>query len=88
MKESSTYQAILAEGVAEGALQEARKNVLLVGREAWGEPDEAAAAAINALADVQQLEEMLRRAVHVRSWQELLGKPGPRRRNGRGKHSP
>jgi predicted transposase YdaD len=84
MKESSTYQAI----VAEGALQEARKLLMLVGQERWGTPDEATAAAINAITDVQPLEELTRRTQHVRSWQELLGRPAPRRRNGRRKTTP
>jgi hypothetical protein len=79
MKESVTYQAVLEEG----ELKAARKAVLLVGRERLGEPDASSAAAINALADVPRLEELLRRAVHVSSWQELLGTPVPRRRGRR-----
>jgi hypothetical protein len=84
MKESSTYQAI----VEEGALQEARQLLMLVGKERLGKPDTATAAAINAIADVRQLEELVRRAVHVRTWHELFGQPTPRRRNGRRKTTP
>jgi hypothetical protein len=84
MKESSTYQAI----VAEGMVQEARKALLLVGKELLGEPDQATVAAITAIADVQQLEELLPRVAHVRTWRELLGQPTPRRRNGRRKTTP
>jgi hypothetical protein len=84
MKESVTYQAI----VEEGALQEARKMLMLAGKEILGKPDKATAAAINAIADVPRLEELLRRAVHAGSWQEVLGQPTPRRRNGRGKTTP
>jgi hypothetical protein len=54
MKESSTYQAI----VEEGLLQEARQLLMLVGQEPLEEPDTAAAAAVNAIADVRQLEEL------------------------------
>jgi hypothetical protein len=84
MKESSTYQFI----VQEATLQEARQFLMLVGQERLGEPDAATAAAINAIADVRQLEALGRRAVHVRSWRELIGQPAPRRRNGRRKTTP
>lgn len=84
MKESSTYQFI----IEEATLQEARRSVMLVAQERLGEPDMATAAAINAIADVRQLEELMRRAVHVRSWRELIGQPPPRRRNGRCKTTP
>jgi hypothetical protein len=84
MKESSTYQFI----VQEATLQEARQMLMLVGQERLGKPDTGTAAAINAIADVRQLEELARRAVHVRSWRELIGQPAPRRRNGRRKTTP
>src|SRR5207302_4518799 len=38
MKESSTYQAILEEGEAIGKAEEARKMLLLQGRDRFGEP--------------------------------------------------
>src|SRR5207253_2343305 len=38
MKESVTYQAILEEGEAKGKAEEARKMLLLQGREQFGEP--------------------------------------------------
>jgi predicted transposase YdaD len=79
MKESTTYQAILEEGRLEGA----RKMLLLVGRERLGEPDATSAAAINAMTDVEQLHNLGRQAMHVSSWQELLGTPAPRRRGRR-----
>jgi hypothetical protein len=61
---------------------------MLVGKELLGELDEATAAAITAIADVQQLEELLPRVAHVRTWRELLGQPARRRRNGRRKPTP
>jgi predicted transposase YdaD len=89
MKESSTYQAIVAEGLAQGlaqgAAQEARKALMLVGKKLLGEPDEAAATAINAIGDVHQLEQLIQRACDVSSWEELLAQPTPRRRHGRRK---
>jgi hypothetical protein len=87
MKESSTYQAIVAEGRAEGlslgAIKEARKFLLKVGRKRFGRPDEATRAAINAISDVSRLEQLGERMLEVESWTELLATPTPRRRNGR-----
>jgi predicted transposase YdaD len=83
MKESVTYQAILREGEA----NEARKILLLLGRDQFGEPSADVQAALNALADVNRIEELTLRLKHVASWQELLGLPAPRRRSPRKKPS-
>ena len=45
MRESTTYQAILDEGRAEGQAAEARKLLLRLGRKHLGEPDAAVEAA-------------------------------------------
>jgi hypothetical protein len=94
MKESSTYQAILAEGRAEGraeglasgrtegAVAEARKVLRLQCDEAFGPPDARTAALIDRLDDLGRLEEMLKRVRTAASWQDLLGRP-PARRGGR-----
>jgi hypothetical protein len=103
MKESVTYQAIVAEGkaeglaeglaegrtkglaegrtkgLAEGEVQEARRILLLQGRSRFGEPSSQALAAIEALADVRQLEDLSVRMLEASSWQELLGSNGPGR---------
>ena len=88
MKESTTYQAILsegkAEGVAEGKTEEARNMLLLLGRRRFGEPPPEAVAALDALSDVSRLEELGVRLLEASSWQELLGLNGPGRR-GRGR---
>lgn len=77
MKESVTYQAILregeAKGLAEGQAKEARRILLLLGRSRFGEPTPEAAAALNALAEVEKLEQLSLRLLQVSSWQELLG---------------
>jgi predicted transposase YdaD len=77
MKESSTYQAILAEGRTEGRLEgriEALKNTLLrLGRHRFrSPPDDAVQAAIQAITDEGRLERMTERLLTVSSWQELL----------------
>ncbi len=87
MKESSTYQAILEEGRAEGAVAEAKRMLRLQGEAAFGPPDSRAAAAIERLDDLPRLEEMLLRVRTAASWPELLGRPPSARRGGREKLS-
>jgi predicted transposase YdaD len=92
MKESSTYQAIveegraegIAQGMAEGAVAEAKKLLRLLGDEAFGPPDAATTAAIEQLDDLVQLEDLLRRERTAGSWRELFGPSAfSRRRGGR-----
>jgi predicted transposase YdaD len=89
MKESVTYQAIVAEGLAEGrmqgAVEEAQKALLLAGRKPFGEPDEATTSAIRSIHDLPRLEQMLTRLFDANSWQELLNQPRPQRRRRSGK---
>jgi hypothetical protein len=79
MEESTTYQAI----IRKGRLAEARRFLLLVGEAQLGPPSEAARAALNALEDVDRLEQLGKRLPQVASWEELLASPSRRRRNGR-----
>ena len=51
MEESVTYQAILARG----ALQEARKTLLLLGRKQFGVPGPRIRAAVEGIADLERL---------------------------------
>src|SRR5262249_54000831 len=87
MKESSTYQAILVEGRAEGEVQgavaEAKKLLRLRGDDAFGLPDARTAAAIERLNDLTRLEELFTRVPTVAGWQELIGQPPPGRQGGR-----
>jgi len=88
MKESTTYQAILeegkaegkAEGKVEGKAEEARKMLLLMGRDRFGEPSAKIAALLDAVTDLGQLEALVIRLLHVKTWEELLGVNGPTRR--------
>src|SRR5205085_8502469 len=81
MKESSTYQAILeegrTEGEARGAVAEARKLLRLAGDDAFGLPDARTRAAIERLADLAQLEDLVKRLRTAASWQELLAQLPP-----------
>jgi hypothetical protein len=53
------------------------------GRKQFGAPNDATAAALNAISDVRKLEELSERVLEVGSWQELLQVSTRRRRNGR-----
>ena len=92
MKESSTYQAILEEGriegIAQGAVAEAKKVLRLQGEQAFGSPDAATAAAIERLDDLARLEGLLRRVLTAADWRELLAAESPRSRWGGRKQSP
>src|SRR5262245_28149895 len=95
MRESVTYQAILEEGMAEGiakgiaegvkkgAVAEAKKLILLLGKERLGPPDTQTVATLEETNDLNRLEEMWMRLLRANSWQELLAGPPPRRRSGR-----
>jgi predicted transposase YdaD len=88
MKESVTYQAILEEGEGRGILAGAKKVLRVMGEDRFGPPDAATAAALEAITDLAQLEELGVRLLRVASWQELLGRPAPRRPARRRPHTP
>jgi predicted transposase YdaD len=77
MKESSTYQKILAEGEAKGEalgrLHEAQNMLLLVGQGSLGKPDASVTRRIRAIKSVDRLEAMAQRLLTVQSWADLLG---------------
>ena len=88
MKESVTYQAILEEGKIEGEIKEARRILLLLGRQQFGEPSAKVHAALEALTDVNRLEELTVHLKDAASWQELLADvSGSRKRSPRRKPS-
>jgi hypothetical protein len=70
MKESSTYQAILNEG-AIGSLQ---KTLLILGKQRFGQPQQAVEHAIRGLSDRQRLERMVEKLDGCSTWEELLRK--------------
>jgi hypothetical protein len=75
MKESTTYQATIEEGKAE----EARKLLLLQGRDRFGEPSAKIVALLDAVTDLDKLEALVVRLLHVKTWEELLGVNGKAR---------
>ena len=74
MKESSSYQAILEEGFAQGEIREATKLLKKLGMRRFGEPDHSILAAIEALTDLERIELLLERLDDVSSWEELLAR--------------
>jgi predicted transposase YdaD len=99
MRESSTYQYILAEGKAEGIAEgkaegiaegkakgktEGVRQVLLVlGRKRFGPPDASIRKALKAITDLTRLTQLSERLLDVGSWQELLDLPGSEHSTGR-----
>ncbi len=80
MKESSTYQYTLEEGRVEGReqgreqgrVEEARRILLLLGGNRFGEPDVDILNELASIATVEKLELLTLRLFEVESWSELL----------------
>jgi len=80
MKESITYQKILAEGEArgeargevKGRLLEAQNMLLLIGEGRLGKPDAGVIKAVRAIKSIGALEERAKRLLAVESWTDLL----------------
>jgi hypothetical protein len=71
MQESDTYLMILDEGMEKCA----RDDILIIGEEKFGPPDESVKAQLNIVTDLNRLKRMVRRAVKAASWQEILDTP-------------
>lgn len=71
MIESDTYLYILEQGEAKGV----QKTLLLLGRERFGEADENVRLMVESITDLERLNRMSVRLLHVSSWQELLQTP-------------
>jgi len=78
MKESVTYQAIVEEGrvigEARGQTDEARRILLKLGSERFGEPGAKVKARLNKIADKNLLEDLVMRTMIVSNWNDLLKK--------------
>jgi hypothetical protein len=77
MRESTTYQAILKEGRDQGRISEAQRLLLMLAEARFGEPDEAARGAVEAIHDVDRLERMTKRILDTSApgCDGLLGTP-------------
>jgi predicted transposase YdaD len=76
MRESATYQKILAEGVGEGRvegrLEGERRMLLRLGTNRFGEPSEVVRTTIEGITQLERLETLGLRLFSVESWAELL----------------
>jgi hypothetical protein len=71
MEESVTYQKILKKGRAE----EAKRILKRQGSRRFGKSDAHIEAAIDAIADLDRLEQLSDRVLEVTGWEELLAQP-------------
>ena len=72
MRESVTFQAILEEGEQTGRIKELHRTILRLGRRRFGEADEAIRNQIEAMRDIERLEDLTERLLIVSSWDELI----------------
>ena len=75
MEESVTYQKILKKGRAEGRTEEAKRFLKRLGSRRFGKPQPLIEAAIDAIADLDRLEQLSDRVIEVTAWEELLAQP-------------
>jgi predicted transposase YdaD len=83
MKESSTYIAIMNEGVQEGRqlgrqegrTEEGRRMLLQFGETLIGTPNASIRKRLNAIDDIAAIESLAKRIPHVSSWDELFAVP-------------
>lgn len=77
IEESTTYQAILSEGNAQGRTEEARRIHLRMVRDRFGDPDPAVMKLIDTISDVGRLEAMTERILTATGWDNLLKAAAP-----------
>jgi hypothetical protein len=88
MEDSVTYQAIVRKGYikgqAEGAVEELKKTIQILGRKRFRRPPSAPlAAALDAITDLQRLEQLSVRLLDVETWNDLMELPLPQTRSRR-----
>jgi hypothetical protein len=72
MKDSTTYQAIVQEGIREGAVEQTRKLLVRLGSKQLGRPSARARAALADITELDRLEALIDRLGEVQSWRALL----------------
>ena len=77
MKESTTYQATVEEGLVKGLVIKARQILRRLGSKRFGAPSEAVSGKLDAIASEQTLDTLTDRVHEVASWEELLEPPAP-----------
>lgn len=72
MTESTTYQAILEEGAKKGKTIEAKRILLRQGHKRFGSPSPQVVAEIEAISNVDRIEQLAERLLDAKSWEDLL----------------
>ncbi len=72
MKESTTYQAILAKEEPKGKIEGAKRILFRMGRKRFGDPKAAIKSKIESIADLVQIEHLSDRVLEAKSWDELM----------------
>jgi predicted transposase YdaD len=72
LRESSTYQAILEEGRAEGRVEGLRSLLLELGTQRFGQPSAAVETELTALHDAAAIARIGQRLLGATSWDDLL----------------
>lgn len=84
MEESVTYQAIMAKGEQKGELREAKRLLLLMGRQRFGPPNAVTRAAIEEIQEREKIEDCMLRLREAADWGDLLEAPPSRSRRKKG----
>jgi hypothetical protein len=71
MRDSDTYMAI----VEEGREEQVKKDILFLGGERFGAPNEATSATLAGITDLERLDRIFRRCLKAPNWQDLLDTP-------------
>ena len=76
MRESSTYQLIveegLAKGLAEGQTKGRREDILKLATKRFGEPTIEIRDALSGMKDIAQLDSLMDRLLDASSWDDLM----------------
>ena len=87
MKESTTYQYLIEEGMKEGmekgkeigekkgVLEGVRRTILLLGEVRFGKPSPAILKRLRTMDDVDRLDRISKKLMEAASWKELLETP-------------
>lgn len=72
MQESSTYMAILEEGIEKGTKETLTETILRLGTKRFGEPKEDLQKRLRDNQDTKKLEDLTDKILDAKSWDELL----------------
>ena len=71
MQESDTYLMI----VDEGRVKQVQKDILILGEDRFGTPDESVKTRLEGISDLERLDRLFHRAFKAASWDEILDTP-------------